>query len=110
LGRPNGLLIGILAAAASVAVAGTAPRLASEGEVIDAVLADRRFATWLDQQPESTWSTANVYIEDWLKGAPQWQVELFREIDVPRNYAIGAVDPFTGKLESLRFCNDPCLR
>jgi hypothetical protein len=87
-------------------VSGTAPRLASEGQVIEAVLADTRFSRWLDEQPESTWQTANVYFD--YDQAAVWNVELFR--GEPRNYAIAKVDAFTGKLRSLSFCNDPCLR
>ncbi|MBA2700349.1 MAG: hypothetical protein H0U58_01440 [Chloroflexi bacterium] len=39
---------------------------------------------------------------------PSWESDLFRESGVPRNWASGLVDPFTGKLQNLTFCNTPC--
>jgi hypothetical protein len=105
-----------LTVSTSIEIAGPAPHPLSIGEAIDALLADRRFASWLDEKPARTWSVANVFLESEpraegiLPAGPSWDIELFREIDVPRNWAIGFVDPLTGAIRSLTFCNVPCDR
>jgi hypothetical protein len=99
-----------------VRVVGGSPPIVSAGEAVDAMLADGRFAKWLSGQPKGTWSAAHVYLVDYPDGndvvpaGPSWDIELFREPGVPRNWAIGFVDPFTGKVTQLTFCNDPCDR
>jgi hypothetical protein len=42
--------------------------------------------------------------------APSWEIDLFREIGVPRNWAIGFVDARTGDLVSVTYCDVPCDR
>src|SRR2546423_8741091 len=46
-----------LSVSGTIKVAGQGPHLVSAGEAIDALLAYRRFATWLPKQPATTWST-----------------------------------------------------
>lgn len=100
----------------TIRIAGDAPKVLTAGQALDAMLADRRFAAWLSEQPKGTWSTANVFLLNYgvaqgiVPAGPSWEVDLFREIGVPRNWAIGYVDPFTGKLRNLTFCNAPCDR
>jgi hypothetical protein len=39
-----------------------------------------------------------------------WDIELFRERGVPRNWAIAYVDPFKSVVRSVTYCNSPCDR
>ncbi len=93
-----------------------APKVLTAGEALDALLDDQRFSTWLSEQPKETWSTANDFLLNYGVGqgivpvGPSWEIDLFREIGVPRNWAIGYIDPYTGELRNLTFCNDPCDR
>ena len=41
---------------------------------------------------------------------PSWEIDLFREVDVPRQWAIGFVDPFDATVRSVTYCNAPCDR
>ncbi|MES1239351.1 MAG: hypothetical protein ABUL57_00665, partial [Chloroflexota bacterium] len=99
-----------------ITIAGNAQDLLSEGEVVDAMLADSRFSTWLATQPSRTWSVANLGLRNMgeaqgiVPPGPSWEVDLFREVGVPRNWAIGFVDPVTGQVLNLAFCNVPCAR
>ena len=99
-----------------ISVVGTGPHLLSQGEVVDALLTDDRFSSWLATQPASTWSTASLFLQNIGEGqgivpsGPAWELDLFRETGVPRNWAIGFVDPFSGKVLNLAFCNVPCAR
>ena len=95
---------------------GAGPPLESPGEVIDAVLADKTFASWLAGSPASSWSGANLFLSSWHGKSevfPEgvfWDLELFREVGVPRNYAIMAIDPFDARLLSAYYCDDACVR
>jgi hypothetical protein len=95
---------------------GDAPTVLTAGQALDSMLADSRFAAWLSGQPRTTWSGANLFLmnhgeaQGIVPAGPSWDVELFREIGVPRNWAIGYVDPFTGAIRSLTFCSAPCDR
>jgi hypothetical protein len=100
----------------TVEVVGPARHVLSIGEAIDALLMDRRFSTWLGEGPSRTWSVANVFLESSPRAegivppGPAWEIDLFREVGVPRNWAIGFVDPLTGAIRNLMFCNVPCDR
>jgi hypothetical protein len=100
----------------SVTVAGDAPHVLSLGEAADAMLDDRRFAAWLATMPARTWSVSNLFLqnngkaEGIVPAGPTWEIDLFREIGVARNWAIGFVDPFSGEVRNLTFCNVPCDR
>ena len=61
-----------------------------------ATLTDRRFSdpVWLYERKGRTQAAVLI--------------DLFRELGVSRNWAIGFVDPFTGKLRHLSFCTAPC--
>ena len=98
----------------TIRIVGDAPPVLSAGQAIDAMLADQRFTSWLAEQPASTWSVANVFLQNPGKAqgivpaGPSWDVELFREVEgVARNRAIGYVDPYSGKVLSLTFCYPP---
>jgi hypothetical protein len=92
----------------------TKPTLTA-GQAIDALLADAVFAKWLAQKPEATWSNANLFLESGPetkyqpKGAA-WDIELFRESGVPRNFARAYVDPSDGHVMLLDICDAPCPR
>jgi hypothetical protein len=114
---PAGLVLAYkeLAVEGMLTIAAPAPRLVTAGEAIDVVLTDARFRDWLVRFPSATWSNANLYLHRGGGGGivpqgPSWAVELFREVGVPRNWAIGYVDPFTGSLLGLHFCDIPCDR
>jgi hypothetical protein len=100
----------------TIQIAGDAPHVVTAGQALDSMLADRRFAAWLSEQPQDTWSVANVFLLNYgaaqgiVPAGPSWEIDLFRENGVPRNWAIGFVDPFTGELRNLTFCNAPCDR
>ena len=67
-------------------------------------------------KPSSTWSGVNVFLvnngraEGIVPAGPLWEVDLFRERGVPRNFAIGFVDAYTAEVRGLNFCNEPCNR
>jgi hypothetical protein len=94
-------------------VVGQGRALKGAGEIIDSVLADPKFATWLAKGPSKTWSNANLFLSSppppiaFPANGPTWQLELFRE---PRNWAIAFVDPFDASLISVTYCDIPCDR
>lgn len=100
----------------TIRIAGEPPKMVTEGEALDAMLADRRFVGWLSEQPTSTWSVANMLLTNFRTATgigpagSFWEIDLFRENGVRRNWAIGLVDPLTGELRTLTFCNAPCDR
>ena len=95
-------------------IEGPAPRLVTAGEAIDVVLTDDGFASWLAEMPPETWSNANLYLQSGGGGIvpdqPAWSIELFREMGVPRNWAITYVDALTGELLGTHYCDIPCDR
>lgn len=97
---------------ATVTVAGDAPTLLTAGQAIDVILADPRFAGWLQLQPPESWANANIFLEGGVgegivPPVAHWSIELFRE---PRNWAIAYVDPVTGEHLGTHLCNQPCDR
>jgi hypothetical protein len=99
----------------AVEVSGTAPQVLTTGQAIDALLADPRFERWLAEEPPTTWSVANVLLLAGGGGGivpdvPSWEIDLFREVGVPRTYAIGFVDARSGTVLELSICDDPCDR
>jgi hypothetical protein len=97
-----------------IRIDGHRPDLVTAGEALDALLDDSGFVAWLDEQPATTWGNTNLFLvnhgkaEGIMPPGPAWEIDLFREIGVPRNWAIGFVDAFTGKLISVTYCNNPC--
>ena len=97
-------------------VVGEGTALKGAGEVIDAALADKKFATWLGKRPAKTWSAANLFLTSQphavgiLPKGPAWELDLFREMGVPRHWAIAFIDPFDASLISVTYCNIPCDR
>jgi hypothetical protein len=97
-------------------VEGPIPPVLSGAQAIDSMLAEPRFAAWLARMPSTTWTNANLFLEhgdgqgNVVPRGTTWSVELFRENGVPRNWAIGHVDPFTGAVRNLTICDNPCDR
>ena len=95
---------------------GEGQALAGPGEIINSVIADKKFASWLEQRPSSTWSNANLFLysmpaaQGILPKGAFWDIDLFREVGVPRNWAIAAINPFDASLISIHYCNVPCDR
>jgi len=79
---------------------------------------DRRqkFASWLGQRPASTWSNGqSLHVQharrtSILPKGAFWDIDLFREVGVPRNWAIAAINPFDASLISIHYCDIPCDR
>jgi hypothetical protein len=100
----------------AVQVVGKAKALKGPGEIIDAALANRKFAAWLRERPARTWSNANLFLTSPPKAVgimpkgPAWELDLFRDLGAPRNWAIAFVDPFDANLISVTYCDDPCDR
>jgi hypothetical protein len=64
---------------------------------------------------QGTWSNANIFITAGGGGGimpnqPAWDIELFRENNVPRNWAIAFVDAYSGAILGATYCDDPCDR
>ena len=97
-------------------VEGTARPLAGAGEVVDSILANARFTKWLAEDPQSTWSNANLFLTSQPKAqgimpaGPSWELDLFKQIGVPRHWAIAFIDPFDASVLSVTYCNVPCDR
>lgn len=100
----------------SVTVVGKGRPLADPGEVVDAILADDGFARWLADKPRSTWTNTNLFLtsqrsaEGIAPAGPSWELDLFRENGIPRNWAIAFIDPFDPTVRSITYCNIPCDR
>jgi hypothetical protein len=97
-------------------VEGTGRTLAGPGEVVDSILADAKFTEWLADDPQSTWSNANLFLtrqpkaQGILPAGPSWELDLFKGIGVPRHWAIAFIDPFDASVRSVTYCNVPCDR
>lgn len=99
----------------TIDIVGDRAPVLSGGQAIDAILGDQRFANWLAEMPSSTWSGANLFLQGGGGGGivppgPSWNLDLFRESGVPRNWAIAFVDPFTGDVLGFHTCDVPCDR
>lgn len=100
----------------SLRVSAGGREIVSAGRAVDALLADERFIDWLAEEPTSTWSTANIFLQSNPSGegiAPKsasWEIDIFRENKTPRTWAIGFVDSYDGRLISLSICDTPCDR
>lgn len=116
----------------SLLIQGNRPKVVSAEAAIDAVLGSPRFAKWLDAEDPDTWSAANVFLTDVVDqsgsaepvagadvtvssnsiapAGPSWEIDLFRENGVARNWAIAFVDPSSGTIRSLSICDLPCDR
>ena len=97
-------------------VEGPIPAVLSGAQAIDSMLAEPRFAAWLARMPSTTWTNANLFLEhgdgqgNVVPKGTTWSVELYRQNGVPRNWAMGHVDPFTGEVRNLTICEIPCAR
>jgi hypothetical protein len=89
----------------------------SASEALDVVIGVPKFSTWLKGRPETSWSAVSIFPQyigpedaGIVPSGPSWEIDVIREEDGVRDWAIGFVDPATGNLRSLSFCNDPCDR
>lgn len=97
-----------------IQIVGTAPHLLTKGQAVDAVLSDPTFSAWLHEHAESTWSVVNMNLGNFPAtsldpGGPDWELDLFRENGVARNFANAFVDPTSGVVK-LDICDRPCSR
>jgi len=104
----------ILELSGDMHVVGQAPAILSKGQAIDAALADPRFAKWLTEQPQPTWSDVNMLLAEpgdtfSATAGPLWELDVFREKGVPRNFVQAVIDPYTGHVQ-LDICESPCSR
>jgi hypothetical protein len=105
-----------LTVAGELHVVGQGRALKGPGEIIDSVLEDKNYAAWLRSRSAKTWSNANLFLvgsptgEGILPKGPAWDIDLFREVGVPRNWAIAFIDPFDAKVISVHYCDIPCDR
>lgn len=86
-------------------IAGTRPPMLSRGQAVDAALSNVEYDAWLREQPESTWTNVNLYLDP-DRG---WAVELVRRApsDPTRSVGFAYVDAHTGTV-SLHICRAPC--
>jgi hypothetical protein len=100
----------------TINVIGAASPVVTMGQALDAVLGDEQFAAWLAGEPSSTWSIANAFLlspsaaEGIIPAGPSWEIDLFREAGISRSWAIAFVDPATGAVKNVTFCDEPCDR
>lgn len=97
----------------TIEVRGDAPSIVSAGQAIDAVLADGRFAGFLEAQPDGTCELVNLFIENHGgsgSARPSWEIDLFCETGVPRHFAIAYVDALTADVRRVDICAVPCER
>jgi len=99
-----------------IEVEGSRPTVLGPGEAIDDLLDDSGFVAWLDEEPSSTWSVINLFIEDnrnpdgLLPIGVFWEIDIFREMAVPRHWAIALVDAIDGGVRDAFYCDVPCDR
>jgi hypothetical protein len=99
----------------TIDIVGDRAPILSGGQALDAILGNPRFIDWLAELPSSTWSGANLFLQSGGGGGivpsgPSWDLDLYREAGVPRNWAIAFVDPFTGEVLGVHTCDIPCDR
>jgi hypothetical protein len=98
----------------TVEVVGDGPALAGPGEVIDALLADKKYSEWLAGEPRATWTNANLFLapgrdDGFPPTEPNWEVDLFVERNVPRHFSLAFVDPFDTSILLVQYCDVPCV-
>ncbi len=103
-----------LVVSGALEVVGDGPALAGPGEVIDALLADKKYAEWLAGEPRATWSNANLFLapgrtDGFPPTGPNWELDLFLEGGVPRHFALAFVDPFDASILLVQYCDVPCV-
>ena len=82
------------------------------GRALDALLASSDFATWLSAEPTASWTNINVFLTNGqgqgiTPTGPAWEIDVIRETNVPRSWAISFVDAYSGKVVSRSYCNVP---
>jgi hypothetical protein len=116
VGSSHILVMKQLKVSASIHVTGDRGAFASAAEAVDVLLGDAGFRRWLGKLPASTWSGGNIFLTNGGPGSgivpagPSWDIELFREVDTPRNWAIAFVEPFKSTVRSITYCDIPCDR
>ena len=96
-------------------VVGDGPRLFGPGEVIDALLADEKFPTWVGEQPRATWNGVGLFIapgrtDGFPPTVPNWDLGFNLVGDGPqRHFAMAFVDPFDASIILIQYCDVPCV-
>ena len=116
-GTISGLFVPIykqLVVRGALEVVGEAPAIISPGEVIDAVLANKKYAKWLGDQPRATWSVVNLFLapgrtDGFPPTVPSWELDFFVEVGVPRHFAMTFIDPFDASILLAQYCDVPCV-
>ncbi len=98
-------------------VVGEGRALAGPGEVIDAMLADKKYAKWLDDQRPETWTdpTVNLFLaagrtDGFPPTGPSWELDVFVENGIePRHFALAYIDPFDASILLVQYCDVPCV-
>ena len=95
-------------------VVGEGPALVSPGEVVDAVLSNKKYAKWLGDQPRATWSNVNLFLapgrtDGFPPTVPSWELDFFVEVGVPRHFALTFIDPFDASILLAQYCDVPCV-
>jgi hypothetical protein len=98
-------------------VVGEGRALAGPGEVIDAMLADKKYAKWLGDQPPETWTnpTVNLFLapgrtDGYPPTGPSWDLDVFVENGIePRHFALAFIDPFDASILLVQYCDVPCV-
>ena len=103
-----------LVVSGALEVVGEGPALVGPAEVIDAVLSDKKFATWVGDQPRATWSTVNLFLapprtDGFPPTVPTWNLDFFLEGGVPRHFSMTFIDPFDGSIVLAQYCDVPCV-
>jgi hypothetical protein len=118
---PPGSVVGMwvpiykqLVVSGELEVVGEALALPGPGEVLDALLADKTFVTWLDNEPRATWSSANLFLapgrtDGFPPTVPNWDLDLFLEAGVPRHFAMAFIDPLDASILLIQYCDVPCV-
>ena len=103
-----------LVVSGALEVVGEARALPGPGEVLDAVLADKKFVKWLDNEPRATWSNVNLFLaagrtDGFPPTVPNWDLDFFVEVGVPRHFALAFIDPFDASILLIQYCDVPCV-
>jgi len=103
-----------LAVNGTLAVGGEALALPGPGDVVDALLADKKFVKWVEKEPRASWSSANLFLaagrtDGFPPTVPNWELDFFLEAGVPRHFALAFVDPFDASILLIQYCDVPCV-
>jgi hypothetical protein len=98
-------------------VVGEGRALAGPGVIVDAMLADKKYAKWLGDQRPETWTnpTVNLFLapgrtDGYPPTGPSWELDVFVENGIePRHFALAFIDPFDASILLVQYCDVPCV-